>query len=244
MYGSGLNYYFSIPLRAKDLLYQPSMEQFIHKIRSFLALVMITLPFATFAQSGFSLLEAGRNLPRLYGQKDNADYLCVTAGDRLYAIGDQAGNFPSVGFHVPGEMGGVWQQPIKLLDGFSLNITDRKTAVNQHLDKADSFITYSFTSQFLYSVPQQNLKVIRTQFVPDKIPLLVVEYAVTNDANVDKELNIQFSADVNLRPVWLGERTGMIDSTDELLSFDRPTSTVFFKDNNNSWFTGISTDSR
>src|SRR5579864_4661890 len=150
------------------------MEQFIQKNRSFLALVMIILPFIAVGQSGFSLLEASKSLPHLYGQKDNAGYLCVTAGDRLYSIGDQAGNFPAVGFHVRGEMGGIWQQPIKLLDGFRLNITDRKTAVSRQLEKADSFITYSFTSQFLYSVPQQNLKVIRTQFVPDKIPLLVV----------------------------------------------------------------------
>ena len=205
---------------------------------------MITLPFITVAQSGFSLLEAGRNLPHLYGKQDNTSYLCVTAGDRLYSIGDQAGNFPAVGFHVPGEMGGVWQQPIKLLDGFRLNITDRKTAVSQQLDKADSFVTYSFTSQFLYSLPEQNLKVTRTQFVPDHIPLLVVEYAVTNHGAVDKELIIRFSADVNLMPVWLGERTGMIDSTDELLSFDRQTNTLFFKDNKNSWFTGISSESR
>ena len=216
------------------------MEQLIHKNRSLLVFVMIALPFITVAQSGFSLLEASRNLPHLDGKKDNTSYLCVTAGDRLYSIGDQAGNFPAVGFHVPGEMGGVWQQPIKLLDGFRLNITDRKTAVSQQLDKADSFVTYSFTSQFLYSLPKQNLKVTRTQFVPDNIPLLVVEYAITNDDDVDKELTLQFAADVNLRPVWLGERTGMIDSTDELLSFDRQTNTVFFKDNKNSWFTGIS----
>ena len=244
MYGSGLNYYFSIPLPAKIYYINPSMEQLIHKIRSLLALVMTTLPFITTAQSGFSLLEASKSLPRLYGKNDNSGYLCVTAGDRLYSIGNQAGNFPPVGFHVPGEMGGVWQQPIKLLDGFRLSITDRKTAISQQLVKADSFVTYSFTSQFLYVLSEQNLKITRTQFVPDNIPLLVLEYAVTNNDDVDKELTIQFAADVNLMPVWLGERTGMIDSTDELLSFDRQTGTAFFKDNRNSWFTGISTETR
>ena len=218
------------------------MEQFIHKNRSFLTVVMIMLPFITTAQPGFSLLEGSRSLPYLYGKKDDGSYLCVTAGDRLYSIGDQAGNFPSVGFHVPGEMGGVWQQPIKLLDGFRLKITDRKTTQSLQLDKADRFITYSFTSQFLYSLPKQKLKVTRTQFAPDKIPLLVVEYAITNQDDVDKELNIQFAADVNLMPVWLGERTGMIDSTDDLLSFDKNTGTLFFKDKKNPWYTGISTD--
>src|SRR5664279_435770 len=206
-------------------------------------LILIALPFFTRAQSLFSLAESSKSLPHLYGRKENASYLCVTAGDRLYSIGDQAGNFPAVGFHVPGEMGGIWQQPVKLLDGFRLIITDRKTCVSQQLDKCDSFITYSFTSQFLYKLPQQNLMVTRTQFVPDYIPALVVEYAVTNQDHVDKELTIQFAADVNLRPVWLGERTGMTDSTDEMLSFEKQTGTVFFKDRKNAWFTGISSES-
>ena len=44
----------------------------------------------------------------------------ATAGDRLYSIGLQDGSFaPSLGWHVRGEMGGVWMHPIKLLDGFS-----------------------------------------------------------------------------------------------------------------------------
>jgi len=219
------------------------MIHFICKNRNLLVLVMIALPIMTVGQSGFSLLEAGRSLPHLYGRKDNAGYLCVTAGDRLYAIGNQAGNFPSVGFHEPGEMGGVWQQPVKLLDGFRLNIIDNKTGITKQLDKADSFIAYSFTSQFLYNLPEQNLVVARTQFVPDKIPLLVVEYAITNQSDVGRNMTIQFAADVNLMPVWLGERTGMIDSTDKVISFDKNTATVFFKDDRNSWFAGISSES-
>ena len=42
----------------------------------------------------------------------------VTAGDRAYLIGTQDGNFPDMGGHVPGEMGGLWLHPIKLIDGF------------------------------------------------------------------------------------------------------------------------------
>ena len=139
-------------------------------------------------------------------------------------------------------MGGIWQHPIKLMDGFRLTITDSKTGISQQADKCDSFVTYSFTTQFLYDIPQQHLSVIRTQFVPDGMPLLVVEYALTNNDNVDKEFTIQLAADVNLMPVWLGERSGMIDSTDALLYFDRETSTVFFKDNNNPWYAGISVE--
>ena len=48
---------------------------------------VMVLPFITAAQSNFSLLEASKSLPHLYGKKDNASYLCVIAGDRLYSIG-------------------------------------------------------------------------------------------------------------------------------------------------------------
>ena len=204
--------------------------------------VIIIFPIIASAQFGFSLKAACGDLPHLYGKKDYAAYLCVTAGDRLYAIGDQAGNFPAVGFHVPGEMGGVWQQPIKLLDGFRLTIADKKSGFSGRLDKADSFITYSFTTQFIYRLPQQKLTITRTQFVPDNKPVLVIEYAITNNDQTAKELNIQFEADVNLMPVWLGERTGMIDSTDSFMSFEPQTGTAFFRDNRNPWWVGVSSD--
>ncbi|GAC1426419.1 MAG: hypothetical protein NVSMB67_29200 [Flavisolibacter sp.] len=198
------------------------------------------LSFAAISQSTFSLQNASKGLPHLYGKKENAHYLYATAGDRIYSIGDQAGNYPAVGFHVPGEMGGIWQHPIKLLDGFRLTITDIKMGFSQKADKCDSFITYSFTTQFLYDFPQQHLSVSRTQFVPDGMPLLVVEYAITNKDNADKEFSLQLAADVNVMPVWLGEKSGMVDSIDTLISFDRKTSTLFFKDNNNPWYAGVS----
>ena len=54
------------------------------------------------------------------GQEKNP-YL--TAGDKTYIIGTQDGNFPDLGGHTPGEMGGVWNHLIKLLDGFWVKMT-------------------------------------------------------------------------------------------------------------------------
>ena len=51
----------------------------------------------------------------------------VTAGDRTYLIGTQDGNFPPMGHHVPGEMGGLWLPPIKLIDGFQARIGELGT---------------------------------------------------------------------------------------------------------------------
>jgi hypothetical protein len=47
----------------------------------------------------------------------------VSAGDRAYVMGFQDGRFYAQGWHVTGEMGGVWTQPLKLVDGvwFGIN---------------------------------------------------------------------------------------------------------------------------
>ena len=51
----------------------------------------------------------------------------VTAGTRTYVIGTQDGNFPDLGEHLPGEMGGAWLHPIKLIDGFSATVAEPAT---------------------------------------------------------------------------------------------------------------------
>lgn len=51
----------------------------------------------------------------------NAPYVC--AGDRLYIVGHQDGSFPDLGWHIPGEMGGIWQHPIKLMDAYRIRQT-------------------------------------------------------------------------------------------------------------------------
>src|SRR3954453_19913066 len=41
----------------------------------------------------------------------------VSAGDRAYVMGFEDGGFYAQGWHITGEMGGVWSQPLKLVDG-------------------------------------------------------------------------------------------------------------------------------
>lgn len=189
----------------------------------------------------FNLYEASRSLPHIYGKAENAHYLYVTAGNRLYCIGSQDGAFPEVGFHVPGQMGGVWQQPVKLLDGFRLNIGNAGTK-KYYKAVCDSFITCSFVSRFQYHIPDQQLFVTQTQFVPDNIPVLVVEYTIQNTSGQNRKLILDLNLDVNLMPVWLGERSGMMDQKDTLVTFDKEKSILYFRDRGNTWFTGIGFD--
>src|ERR1700750_571511 len=59
------------------------------------------------------------------GQHTNKAYLC--AADRIYIVGTQDADFPDLGAHVPGEMGGLWMQPVKLLDGLWIKISEGKS---------------------------------------------------------------------------------------------------------------------
>jgi hypothetical protein len=189
----------------------------------------------------FSLNEASLNLPHLNGKLKNQKYLYVTAGDRLYCIGDQKGNFPPIGFHIKGEMGGIWKHPIKLMDGYRMQVTDMNKNTSA-LFAAKQFLTYSFVNKNVYQLNNQNVTITRTQFVPDSLPTLVVEYTFKNTGKVKKNYKLTFFADVNLRPSWLGEENGIKDHPDELY---RHKGNVFtFKDAGHNWFSLLTSSSK
>lgn len=189
----------------------------------------------------FSFNQALDGVAHIKGIKENADYLYVTAGDRIYSIGNQGGEFPETGFHVPGEMGGVWQHPIKLIDSYNISITDQTSNFTQTLDKCDEFIAYPFSNQFRYNKKEQGLMIVRSDFVPDHLPVLAVEYQISNTGNELRNLEIVFEINSDLSPVWLGERANMIDSGDMLI--ENENNNIFaVKDSLNNWFAGITSD--
>jgi hypothetical protein len=51
-----------------------------------------------------------------------ADRRSIVVGDRMYEVGAEDGSYPAAGWHIHGEMGGFWTQPIKLLDGIWFNV--------------------------------------------------------------------------------------------------------------------------
>jgi hypothetical protein len=156
-----------------------------------------------------------------------------TAGDKLYMIGHQDGSFPDLGWHVKDEMGGIWHHPIKLMDGFNASIKVGKKAYA--LDKAIGFVNYPFGNKHIYMVGSTPLNIERYQFVPDQLPGLQIEYAIKNTSNQSIQIEFNIEAVSNLMPVWLGERTGMINSKD-LASFDPSNNRWMVKDSLNPWY--------
>jgi hypothetical protein len=111
------------------------------------------------------LWESLDELPQLTGKSAYLKSPFTAAGDRLYLIGNQDGSFPDMGWHVEGEMGGIWMHPIKLMDGFTASLNSGEKTIC--LDQGTSFTNYSMTNAIKFDGIELGLEVSRVHFVPD-----------------------------------------------------------------------------
>jgi hypothetical protein len=84
----------------------------------------------------------------------------VAAGTRAYSVGFQDGRFYANGWHITGEMGGVWTPPLKLVDGVWFGLD------GQWVGPATRFSSgWGYTR---YDLPDTaGLALSRTDFAPD-----------------------------------------------------------------------------
>ncbi|MDX1545310.1 MAG: glycogen debranching protein, partial [Christiangramia sp.] len=150
--------------------------------------------------------------PYIEGKEDYLDSPFVTAGNRIYIVGHQDGSFPELGWHIQGEMGGVWDHPIKLFDGFDAELVFDKDTIS--LNKATSFVNYPIAGKHIFNISGKEIEVERWQFVPEHEQSLAFQFVIRNNSSNKQEFEFIFKAYSDLRPTWLGEKTNMIDSPD------------------------------
>ena len=170
----------------------------------------------------------------------NVDYLqspFVTAGDRVYMVGHQDGKFPDLGWHIDGEMGGIWDHPIKLMDGFSMLLLGDDLLWN--LGEAERFTNFSIGN--LHTFKKDHLEIERFQFVPEGIEGIIVELTITNHSSKSQEMELVFTGHVDLRPTWLAERQGIEDGLDEGI-YEEATGVFMCRDTQNPWFVSFGSD--
>ena len=159
----------------------------------------------------------------------------VTAGDRTYLIGTQDGKFPDMGWHVPGEMGGLWLPPIKLMDGFQARIADVGTGREIPLLESVEMVAYPHANRFTYGQVLEHIEVDRFQFSPDGRPGVVVQYRFRNSSDRARRLSFQWLVKTDLRPGWYADRLGIRDGRDTVDW--RPRDGVFVaRDVDNPWY--------
>lgn len=155
----------------------------------------------------------------------------VTAGNRVYVIGAQNGLFPDEGGHIAGEMAGVWNHPIKLLDGFFVGIRDE---AGTRWPTAKAFRTYSFYTEHHYD--EAGFQLVRRQFVPDNEELAFITFEVVNQTATPLQLDLIFAVKSDLRPGWLGEET---DGQDVVAVREN---SLVFTDSANPWSVAVCSD--
>lgn len=183
-----------------------------------------------------SLHELVVDLPSLQGKREYLTSPFVTAGNRVYMVGHQDGTFPDLGWHIAGEMGGVWDHPIKLLDGFSVTLSMNSQRDSFCLTEASGFVNYPVGNLHTFNWKQEQIQVSRFQFVPDGEEGLVLEFTIRNDGNEKRDISFAFKGMIDLRPVWLGEQTEMIDAPDSSW-YDNNMFSMLGKDEKNEWYT-------
>jgi hypothetical protein len=111
--------------------------------------------------------------PELSATTRLADRREVAAGTRAYSIGFEDGRFYANGWHITGEMGGVWTQPLKLVDGVWFGLD------GQWVGPATKFSSgWGYTR---YDLPATaGLSVARTDFVPDGVRGALFGLTITN----------------------------------------------------------------
>jgi glycogen debranching enzyme len=168
-----------------------------------------------------------------HGQNKGQPY--VTAGDRAYLIGTQDGDFPDMGQHVPGEMGGLWLHPIKLIDGFWATVTDMASNQEIPLSESTDFVNYPYGNRFRYGLVLDSLEIERFQFSPDGQQGLIVQYQFKNAAARQRQLSFHFSVKTDMSPVWYSDRLGITDAQDTV-AWQTSNSLFIAQDTDHPWF--------
>jgi hypothetical protein len=102
-----------------------------------------------------------------------ADRRQVAAGTRAQSLGFQDGRFYANGWHITGEMGGVWTPPMKMVDGVWFGLD------GQWVGPATRFTSgWGYSS---YDLPDTaGLQLSRTDFVPDGTRAALYGLTITN----------------------------------------------------------------
>ncbi|MCK4726883.1 MAG: hypothetical protein KAT29_13815, partial [Anaerolineales bacterium] len=160
----------------------------------------------------------------------------VAAGTRAYVIGDTSGSFPPMGWHIPGEMGGIWAHPIKLLDGYWFALDGK------WLPPA-----YRFTTGMGYihiEHPETNgLELTRIEFAPDDLPVVLIGLSLINTRSEARsvELSMDVRSDILLTYPWGWSRplnAEQFNENDEGI-YDTQKGRLVFQEPGKPWFAMI-----
>jgi hypothetical protein len=126
----------------------------------------------------------------------------VAAGERSYASGFEDGRWYANGWHISGEMGGVWAPPLKLVDGVWFGIG------GQWIGKATRFTSgHGYTR---YDLPDTaGFQLQRTDYAPDGHRAALFGLRLTNPASGARTATVKVNAHSELMTAYPWGFTGV-----------------------------------
>jgi hypothetical protein len=127
----------------------------------------------------------------------------VAAGDRAYIVGVQNGslvpdvslNPNGIGWHITGQMGGVWAHPIKLLHQFQFFLNDKPFPAVTKFVSGEGYVRLELPST-------DGLEISETQFAPDGLPVVLVGVQLRNSNPRVASFTLAIEAESELIPAY------------------------------------------
>jgi hypothetical protein len=111
----------------------------------------------------------------------------IASSERAYVVGFEDGLFYANGWHITGEMGGVWSPPLKLVDGVWFGVDD------QWIGPATRFRSgWGYTEMDL--PPTAGLELSRTDFTPDGRRAALFGLHVRNPGAAERTVAVKVDA--------------------------------------------------
>lgn len=123
----------------------------------------------------------------------------LAAGERIYVVGRQDASFPPSGWHLPGEMGGVWAHPVRLARGFTVSLG--VDGGRPRVWRATAYRQERLGARYRGPGPG-GVRVERRDHAAADAPVLWVRLRVW--APADRPVRVRLRMDLlpHLRPVW------------------------------------------
>ena len=116
-----------------------------------------------------------------------ADRRYVASGDRAFTMGFQDGYFWGQGWHIAGEMGGVWTQPLKLVDGYWFGIDGEWVGPATRFTSGWGYVEMDLPAT-------AGVRLHRTDFAPDGRRAAVTRLRLTNPSSQERTITLDVDA--------------------------------------------------
>ena len=135
----------------------------------------------------------------------------LAAGERAYVLGFEDGRFYANGWHITGEMGGVWTPPLKLVDGVWFGVD------GEWVGPATKFTSGWGYSRF--DLPSASgLELRRTDFAPDGRRAALFGLELTNPSGSAKTVTVDVDAHSELMSAYPWGFTGVTPNASDNLA--------------------------